>query len=214
VRQRARFGAVFQARRMSKACWPAPERNKGPILEVLTRVLPASGTLLEIAAGTGQHAVHFARHLPKLRYLPTDMDPENLASIRAWRSEAGLSNLMEPRELDVTSTDWSVPPVEAVFNANMLHIAPWSCAIGLFAGLKRHLADPATVVLYGPYRIRGEHTAASNASFDQDLRSRNPEWGVRDLEAIVELARAAGLRLDECVAMPANNQTLVFTRST
>jgi hypothetical protein len=198
---------------MSKACWPAPERNKGPILEVLARVLPASGTLLEIAAGTGQHAVHFARHLPNLRYLPTDMDPENLASIREWRSEAGLSNLMEPRELDVISADWGVPRVDAVFNANMLHITPWACAIGLFAGLKRHVGDAATVVLYGPYRILGEHTAPSNASFDEDLRTRNPEWGVRDLEAVVELAQAAGLRLDERVAMPANNQTLVFTRA-
>ena len=203
------------AERMSKACWPAPERNKGPILEVLQRVLPPAGLLLEIASGTGQHAAHFARNLPGLRYLPTDADAENLASIRAWVAESALSNLMEPRALDVTWQDWPLPPqpVDAVFNANMLHISPWSCAIALFEGLGRYLSKDGVVVLYGPYRIAGAHTAESNARFDASLRERNPEWGVRDLEAVMEVAQAAHLRLGERVEMPANNQSLVFVRS-
>lgn len=197
---------------MTKLCWPAPERNKAPILEVLERVLPASGTLLELASGTGQHAEHFARHLRHLRYLPSDPDPENLASIRAWVSAAGLPNLLAPRALDVTSADWEVGQVAAVFNANMLHITPWACAVALFAGLSRHLADPGVVVLYGPYRIGGAHTAPSNESFDASLRERNPEWGVRDLEAVVTLAENAGLRFEARVEMPANNQSLIFVR--
>jgi cyclopropane fatty-acyl-phospholipid synthase-like methyltransferase len=199
---------------VSKAHWPAPERNKGPILEVLARVLPGAGTLLELASGSGQHAVHFAQHLPTLHYLPTDIDPENLASIAEWVREARLPNLLAPRALDVTWSDWNVTPVQAIFNANMLHIAPWECAIGLFAGVRRHLAEAGIVVLYGPYRITGAHTAASNESFDASLRKRDARFGVRDLEAVVELAEGAGLRLAERVEMPANNQTLVFTRST
>lgn len=198
---------------MTKAHWPAPERNKGPILEVLARVLPAAGTVLELASGSGQHAVHFAQHLPHLRYLPSDVDPENLASIAEWVREAQLPNLLEPRALDVTWPDWNVARVEAIFNANMLHIAPWDCAIGLFEGARRHLTEAGVVVLYGPYRILGAHTAPSNESFDASLRTRDPRFGVRDLEAVVELAEAAGLRLAERVEMPANNQTLVFRRS-
>lgn len=208
---------MLSVREMTKVSWPAPERNKAPILEVLRRVLPDTGLLLEIASGTGQHATHFARHLPRLSYLPTDRDAENLASIRAWVAEAKLSNLLEPRELDVTWPDWPLPGdspvVDAVFNANMLHISPWSCAIGLFAGLGRYLRVGGVFVLYGPYRIAGAHTAPSNESFDASLRERNPEWGVRDLEAVRELAEGAGLRFAERVEMPANNQSLIFVRS-
>jgi len=198
---------------VTKACWPAPERNKAPILEVLTRVLPNAGTLLEVASGSGQHAAHFARHLPHLRYLPSDMDPENLASIAEWVREAELPNLLAPRALDVTSADWDVPPVQAIFNANMLHITPWECAVALFAGVRRHVVEAGVVVLYGPYRIHGAHTAPSNESFDASLRARDARFGVRDLEAVIELAEAAGLRFTERVEMPANNQTLVFVRS-
>jgi hypothetical protein len=197
---------------MSKACWPAPERNKGPILEVLTRVLPASGTLLEIASGSGQHAVFFAENLPGLVFQPSDVDPENLASIRAWVGGAGLPNLRPPLELDVCSEDWRVGSVAAAFNANMIHIAPWECTLGLFAGLGRHLAAGGTAVIYGPFRVGGAHTAPSNESFDASLRERNPAWGVRDLEAVVALAEQAGLRFAERVSMPANNQSLVFVR--
>jgi hypothetical protein len=196
---------------MSKTSWPAPERNKGPILEVLRRVLPRSGTVLEIASGTGQHAEYFARELPALTFLPSDVDPENLASIREWVRDAALPNLKEPLELDVTSESWKVGEVDAVFNANMIHIAPWDCAVGLFAGIRRE-TTARVVVLYGPFRIGGVHTAPSNEAFDANLRQRNPTFGVRDLEAVTELAEQAGLRLAERVPMPANNQTLVFVR--
>ena len=195
-----------------KLTWPAPERNKGPILEVLKRVLPERGTLLELASGSGQHVVHFARNFPEITFLPSDIVDENLASIRAWIDESGLTNVLPPRRIDVTSSDFGIEPVDAIFNANMVHISPWSCAIGLFAGAARYLAEAGSVVLYGPFRIGGEHSAPSNAEFDADLRSRDASWGVRDFEAIVTLAENAGFRLRERVAMPANNQTLVFVR--
>jgi SAM-dependent methyltransferase len=197
---------------MSKATWPAPERNKQPILEVLQRVLPSTGTLLEIASGSGQHAAFFAEKLPALRYLPSDVDPENLQSIRAWVEEARLPNLAPPLELDVTSATWGVGQVDAIFNANMIHIAPWECALGLISGAGRHLRTGGVLVLYGPFRIDGAHTAPSNAEFDASLRARDPRWGVRDLEALLAVAETAGLSFAERVAMPANNQTLVFSR--
>jgi SAM-dependent methyltransferase len=198
---------------MSKATWSAPERNKQPILEVLQRVLPSAGTLLEIASGSGQHAAYFAEKLPELRYLPSDVDPENLRSIRAWVEEARLPNLAPPLELDVTSEAWGVGQVDAIFNANMIHIAPWECAVGLISGARRHLRPGGVLVLYGPFRIDGAHTAPSNAAFDASLRERDRRWGVRDLEALVALAETAGLSFAERVAMPANNQTLVLSRS-
>ena len=194
-----------------KQCWPAPERNRQPILDVLTRVLPSSGTLLEIASGSGQHAVHFARALPGLVWQPSDLDPDNLASIRAWVVEAALPNLREPIALDVLEPVWDVGRLDACFNANMIHIAPWECCAALFAGLRRHLEPGGVFVLYGPFRIGGAHTAPSNETFDAGLRARDPRWGVRDLEAVVEEAERAGLTLTERVPMPANNQSLVFT---
>lgn len=196
---------------MTKLAWPAPERNKEPILEVLKRVLPREGTLLEIASGTGQHAVHFARHLPGLVVQPSDVDPAHLASIRAWGSEAMLSNLREPLLLDVLG-DWNIGTVDAVFNANMIHIAPWECAVALFEGVGRVLRAGGVFVLYGPFRVGGVHTAPSNEVFDRDLRSRDPRWGVRDIDELLPLAERAKLELVERVAMPANNQCLVFTR--
>jgi len=195
-----------------KLTWPAPERNKEPILQVLRRVLPERGTLLEVASGTGQHAVHFAAALPGLDYQPSDQDPANLASIAAWVEEAALPNLRPPISLDVCQPDWGVGTLQAIFNANMIHIAPWACAEGLLAGAGRHLGAHGTCVLYGPFRIDGVHTADSNARFDDDLRSRDPHFGVRDMEAVVSLAEQAGLAFQERVPMPANNQCLVFRR--
>jgi hypothetical protein len=156
--------------------------------------------------------MHFARHLPHLEFQPTDIDDDNLASIRAWRHDEKLGNVLEPVRLDVLDAAWPVGPCEAAFNANMIHIAPWACAEGLFAGMGRHLAAGGVFVLYGPFRIGGAHTAPSNEAFDEDLRERNPAWGVRDLEAVEALAGAQGLVLREQVAMPANNQSLVFVR--
>jgi SAM-dependent methyltransferase len=196
-----------------KQSWPAPERNKQPILAVLERVLPASGTLLEIASGSGQHAVHFARALPALRWIPSDHDADNLASIGAWVAESGLPNLQPPIELDVRSDSWDVGTLDAAFNANMIHIAPWECCVGLFAGLGRHLAAGGIFVLYGPFRIAGAHTAPSNAEFDAGLRARDPQWGVREIESVEAEAARVGLTLRERVPMPANNQTLVFARA-
>ncbi|HET6282790.1 MAG TPA: DUF938 domain-containing protein [Polyangia bacterium] len=195
-----------------KEIWPAAERNKQPILEVLRRVLPAEGTVLEVASGTGQHAAFFASQLPALSWQPSDIDDQNLVSIRAWVDEARRSNLRPPCKLDVTQPDWGVGTVEAIFNANMIHIAPWACCVGLVAGVGRHLAPSGVLVMYGPFRVGGAHTAVSNAEFDLSLKSRDPQWGVRDCEAVTALAEEAGLKLQERVPMPANNQILVFTR--
>jgi SAM-dependent methyltransferase len=197
---------------MTKLTWPAPERNKGPILEVLERVLPRKGTLLEIASGTGQHAAHFARHLPDLVVQPSDVEPENLASIRAWVKEVELPNLREPLVIDVRA-DWGIAQVDAVFNANMIHIAPWECALALFEGVGRVLVPDGVFVLYGPFRISGAHTAPSNETFDHGLKSRDQRWGVRDIDDLLPLARSANLVFRERVVMPANNQCLVFARS-
>ena len=193
-----------------KACWPAPERNKGPILEVLRRVLPGSGTALEIASGSGQHLAHFAQHLPDWNWLGSDPDPDHLASIEAFRAEHPGDNFLPPLRLDVRTPDWQVPRVDAVLNANMIHISPWSCCVALLQGVARHMRSGGTFVLYGPFRIGGAHTAPSNASFDSSLRRQNEQWGVRDLEEVAERAALFGLELQERIAMPANNQTLVF----
>lgn len=193
-----------------KAHWPAPERNKGPILEVLKRVLPESGTLLELASGSGQHAAHFAQHLPRWTWIPSDPDPENLASIAAYRAEHTGDNFGAPLALDVRSRDWNVPPLDAAFNANMIHIAPWGCCIAMMEGIARSLQPDGVFVLYGPFRIGGQHTADSNTAFDLKLRRQNELWGVRDLEEVVECAAASGLAFSERVPMPAENQTLVF----
>ena len=197
---------------MSKSTWPAAERNKAPLLEVLRRVLPSAGTLLEVGSGTGQHASYFAEHLPGLVFQPSDIDPENLTSIEAWTRDAALSNLRPPLRLDVTADDWGVERVDAIFSANMIHIAPWECARGLLAGVARHLAEEGVFVLYGPFRIDGRHTAASNEAFDAELRARDESFGVRDLESVEDLARAGALELTERIAMPANNFCLVFNR--
>jgi SAM-dependent methyltransferase len=186
----------------------AAERNRGPILEVLQRVLPAGGRLLEIASGTGQHAAHFAAALPGWRWQPTDRDDSGFASIQAWT--AGLPNVLPPLRLDAADDAWPVDQAEAVYCANMIHIAPWEACLGLVRGAARCLAPQGLLVLYGPYRIEGVHTSPGNAAFDADLRRRDPAWGVRDLEAVAEAARPQGLVLRERIAMPANNQMLVF----
>lgn len=198
-----------------KQIWPAPERNKQPILDVLQRVLPAQARVLEIASGSGQHAAFFAAQKPGWRWQPSDFDPENLASIAAWVSEAQLPNLAPPIALDVCAVEWKVGSggaIDAMFCANMIHIAPWACCLGLIAGAARYLAPRGRFVLYGPFTIAGEHTAESNATFDASLKARNPEWGVRDSDQVIALAGEAGLSFLERVAMPANNQTLIFER--
>ncbi|MBC7172987.1 MAG: DUF938 domain-containing protein [Polyangiaceae bacterium] len=196
-----------------KLSWTAPERNKRPILEVLQRVLPPSGRVLEISSGTGQHASHFAHALPSHRLLPSDVLDENLESIRAYVADAGLPNLEPPLRIDVLDRDYQVGTVDAVFNANMIHIAPWECAVALFEGAARHLRSQGILVLYGPFRVGGTHTAESNAAFDASLRERDSRWGVRDIEAVEREASRVGLTLEETVPMPANNLCLVFRRA-
>lgn len=193
---------------------PATLRNREPILTVLSRVLPAAGGVLEIAGGTGEHAVHFAAALPGLTWWPSDPDPLSLASMRAWGRTAALANLRPPVALDVQDTRWDVPAaLDAIVCINMLHIAPWSAAQALFAGAARHLEDDGVLFLYGPFRRDGAHTAPSNEAFDADLRARDPRWGIRDLETVQALARDTGFVFAEEVAMPANNLSLVFRRA-
>ncbi|HEY2772774.1 MAG TPA: DUF938 domain-containing protein [Candidatus Binatia bacterium] len=191
---------------------PAASRNREPILAVLRRVLPERGSVLEIAGGSGEHAVHFAAALPGLRWRATDADPDSVASIAAWRRSGGTPNLMVPRLLDVAGADWGDETYDAIFSANMIHISPWAACLGLLAGAGRHLATGGVLILYGPFRIDGQHTAASNEAFDADLRSRNPQWGVRDLGDVDREALRHGLVLEERTEMPANNQTVVWRK--
>ncbi len=191
---------------------PAAERNAAPILDVLRSALPARGTVLEIASGTGQHAVHFASALPGVDWQPSDADPRARASVSAWRAHTGLANLREPLDLDVRREPWPIGEVDAIVCINMIHIAPWEAAVALLKGAGARLAVGGALVLYGPYRRGGAHTAPSNAAFDADLRARDPSWGVRDMEAVEALAAAERLVCEAVVAMPANNFSLVFRR--
>ena len=190
----------------------AAERNQGPIVAELKRLLPRAGLLLEIASGSGQHAAHAAAALPVWRWQPSEADRAALASIEAWCQ--GLPNLMPPLMLDVMAPSWPGVPkqVDAIFNANMIHIAPWPVCAALMQGAARHLAAQGLLLMYGPYLVDGESTAASNVAFNADLRSRNAAWGLRRLAAVQHEAQAVGLRLQERVAMPANNLLLVFAR--
>lgn len=207
-----RFLATPVQRTMSKQVWAPPERNKEPIFEVLRRVLKPTGILLEIASGTGQHAAYFASRLPGITFVPSDIDASNLTSIAAFVEEAALPNLEAPRFIDVCSPAWDAPRVDAIFNANMIHITPWACTEGLFSGAARHLVDGGLLVMYGPYRLHGAHTADSNAAFDAEMQKRDPRFGVRDVEEVVDCARSFDMDLIERVPMPANNQILVLQK--
>jgi SAM-dependent methyltransferase len=187
-------------------------RNRQPILNVLARVLPPEGLVLEIASGSGQHAVFVAQNLPSLRWQPTDADDGALASIAAHREAAALPNLLEPLRLDATAARWPIESAAAVVCNNMVHITPWRITEGLMAGGGRTLPPGGLLYLYGPYRIDGRHTAASNKDFDDWLKAQNAEWGIRDLADVTALARRHRLRLTETVAMPANNLSVIFRR--
>lgn len=193
---------------------PATLRNRQPLLEALRAHLPAKGLLLEIASGSGEHALFLATNLPDLAIQPSDPDKDARASIRAWTAEAALPNLRPPLAIDAALPDtWpgDLAP-DAMLCVNMIHIAPWQAAIGLFTGAGRLLSPGAPLLLYGPYRRDGRHTADSNAAFDADLRARNPAWGVRDLEKVAELADSQGFGAPDIIQMPANNLTLCFRR--
>jgi SAM-dependent methyltransferase len=190
----------------------ATQRNREPIREVLAQHLPKQGVVLEIASGTGEHAVHMAGHFTLLDWQPSDIDPDALASIDAWRAEYGRANLLPPIALDVTSTPWPVAAIGAVVCINMVHISPWESAEALFAGAARALAVDGLLYLYGPYKFHGRHTAPSNEEFDRSLRARDPSWGIRDIRELTVLGTRTGLALETTIAMPANNYSLIFRR--
>jgi Protein of unknown function (DUF938) len=192
---------------------PATERNREQILAILRQVLPATGTILEISSGTGEHCVFMAPQLAPRHWLPSDPHPDARASIVAWQQSAPCDNIHLPIDLDASSPQWLVSskePITAIVNINMIHIAPRSAYLGLFAGASRILPDRGILYLYGPFKQGGVHTAPSNAAFDESLRSQNPEWGVRDLEEIVAVARSHKLELQQVYPMPANNLSVVF----
>ncbi len=196
------------ARRMA----PATERNREPILAVLREALPKAGTVLEIASGTGQHAVHFAAALPNITWQPSDPDATHRESIAAWTAHAGTANVLAPLAIDVRQEPWGIGNVDAIVCINMIHISPWAAAEALFAGAGKRLGVGGVLYLYGPYRRNGAHTAPSNEAFDRQLKVADAEWGVRDMEAVIALAAAQGLTCAEPVPMPANNFSLVFRK--
>jgi SAM-dependent methyltransferase len=191
---------------------PAAARNRQPILDVLQPHLPETGLVLEIASGTGEHVVHYAAARPDLTFQPSDPDAGARASVDDWVRTLGLCNVRPALEIDVTGESWPVERADAVLCCNMIHIAPWEAAIGLVAGASRLLPPGGLLFTYGPYRRGGRHTAPSNEAFDADLKRRNPAWGVRDLEAVTELAHREGFSGPEIVEMPANNLSLLFKR--
>lgn len=191
---------------------PATERNREPLAEVLRQVLPASGTVLEVASGTGEHAAYFARLFPHLLWQPSDCDPDSLNSIEAWAADSDAANLLPPVVLDAAGT-WPLDAADAILCVNMVHISPWSATVGLMRGAGRVLPPGGPLVLYGPYRRAGVATAPSNEDFDQSLKSRNPQWGLRVLEDVVAEGEANGLGYDRLFEMPANNVTVVLRRA-
>jgi SAM-dependent methyltransferase len=191
---------------------PAAARNREPILLVLRDALPRPALVLEIASGTGEHAVWFSTAFPELTWQPTDLDPEALRSIAAWRDLEGPPNLLPPLILDAAADTWPVARSDAVVAINMVHISPWNVTQGLIAGAARVLTPGGLLFLYGPFREGGEHTGAGNAAFDAALRARDPSWGIRDLDEIAALASQHGFKAPERHAMPANNLSVVFRR--
>jgi hypothetical protein len=192
---------------------PAAARNREPIAAVLAEELPPSGLVLEIASGTGEHAVHFARAFPALDWQPSDPDPLARASIEAWRHEEGLPNLRPPIELDASAAVWPIGRATAVLCINMVHISPVRATEGLLAGARRLLPESAPLVLYGPYLENGVETAPSNLDFDADLKARNPEWGLRSVDWLDRIATVHGFTRSRREAMPANNLMLVYRRA-
>ncbi|PVX29555.1 DUF938 domain-containing protein [Sphingomonas pokkalii] len=190
---------------------PATLRNRAAIATMLGELLPAAGRVLEVASGSGEHCAYFAEHFPRLEWQPSDPDPDALASIASWCE--GLANVRPPVALDAAAAKWPVAHADAILCINMVHISPWDATLGLMVGAARLLPPGGPLILYGPYREADVPTAPSNEAFDQSLRARNPEWGLRTLEAVVEVAAAQGLVFERRVAMPANNLIVAFRRS-
>ena len=196
----------------SRRSAPAALRNREPIAEVLGRWLPASGLVLEIASGTGQHLVYFAERFPWLEWQPSDIHPDALRSVAAWREEAALPNLLPPLTLDAASPDWPIARADAILSINMVHISPWQSALGLLDGAARLLGPGDPLALYGPWLKEDVATAPSNLDFDADLKRRDPEWGLRTVEEFAAEAEKRGLTLCKVWPMPANNMMLLLRR--
>lgn len=193
---------------------PAALRNREPIADVLADWLPDRGVVLELASGTGEHAAFFAERFPRLDWQPSDIHPNALDSIRAWRGEAGLANLREPLVIDAAAREWAVDRADALLSINMVHISPWEAALGLLDGAARLLAPEAPLILYGPWLSEGIDTAASNLAFDADLKARDPRWGLRKVEDFAAEAVKRGFGLIEQRQMPANNLMLLYRKGT
>jgi SAM-dependent methyltransferase len=191
---------------------PAALRNRDPILDVLRKVLPREGRVLEIASGSGEHVVHFARHLPGLTFQPSDPSADTLRSIDGWMADAELRNILPPLLFDASEPDWPFRDLAGLICINMIHIAPWRATEGLMRGAAQALASGAPLYLYGPYRRSDVVTADSNEAFDTSLKARHPEWGLRDLDTVAALATQHGFDGPELIEMPANNLSIVFRR--
>jgi hypothetical protein len=192
---------------------PAALRNREPIAQVLRDWLPASGLVLEIASGTGEHAVFFAERFPNLEWQPSDVHPDALTSIAAWRAGADLPNVRPPIVIDASQPDWPIEQADAVLSINMVHISPWQSALGLLDGAARRLPAGGPLILYGPWLSDAIPTAPSNLDFDADLRRRDPEWGLRQVEEFAAAGQERGLELAETRPMPANNLMLLLKKS-
>jgi Protein of unknown function (DUF938) len=189
---------------------PATVRNRDFILDVLREVLPVTGAILEIASGSGEHVVHFARNLPSLVFQPSDPEPEALLSVAAWVKDAQVTNVRRPIVLDASQSPWPIASADGIICINMVHISPWDATIGLITGAAATLPPGSPLYLYGPYRRKGVATAPSNEAFDRNLRDRNPTWGLRDLEAVAAIAQSVGFSVPTVTEMPANNLSVVF----
>jgi Protein of unknown function (DUF938) len=191
---------------------PATLRNRDFILDVLRDVLPATGVILEVASGSGEHIVHFAKNLPSLVFQPSDRDAHARLSVAAWAKDAGVTNVRAPIELDASSPVWPIPSADGIICINMIHISPWQATLGLIKGAAAILSPRSPLYLYGPYIREGFETAPSNQAFDQSLRDRNPNWGLRDLGAVAVMAQSVGFSAPAITEMPANNLSAVFRR--
>lgn len=191
---------------------PATARNSQPLAEVLARELPASGLVLEVASGTGEHAVFMARRFPALDWQPSDCATDALHSVDAWAQEAGLANLRPAIALDAAAGEWPIEAADAVLSVNMVHISPWEATVGLFAGAGRLLPAGAPLILYGPFIEDGVETAPSNRAFDQGLKARDPRWGLRDLADVDALSTVRHFHRTARHEMPANNLVLVYRK--
>ena len=192
---------------------PATVRNRDFILDVLREVLPVTGAILEIASGSGEHVVHFARNFPRLVFQPSDPEPDALLSVAAWMKAAEVTNVRAPIVLDASRSSWPIASADGIICINMVHISPWDASVGLIRGAAAILPPGSPLYLYGPYKRKGFATAPSNEAFDRNLRDRNPIWGLRDLEAIAAIAQSAGFSIPDITEMPANNLSIVFRRT-